>query len=193
MRKLIRSLLAVLLALALACSLTACSNTEEAPAADESAQTAVDSSLPFAGTTLTVFNWFDYIDPAVIDLFEEETGATVQYVNFTTVEEMYAKIEAGAAVYDVVFPSDYMIERMIAADMLAPVVTTSSKRTTYLPSILARSLSFIYIRLLMFFCLCAALSFFCSLPPNLRRTAEKYSAPRRRASALLTSSDWSKP
>ena len=121
MRKLFRSLLAALLVIALLCGLTACSNTEEAPAADASVQTAVDSSLPFAGTTLTVFNWFDYIDPAVIDMFEEETGATVQYVNFTTVEEMYAKIEAGAATYDVVFPSDYMIERMITADMLAPL------------------------------------------------------------------------
>ena len=67
---------------------------------------------------LTVFNWFDYIDPAVIDLFEEETGITVKYVNFTTNEEMYTKIEAGAGTYDVIFPSDYMIERMIKHDML---------------------------------------------------------------------------
>ena len=67
---------------------------------------------------LTVFNWFDYIDPAVIDLFEEETGITVKYVNFTTNEEMYTKLEAGAGTYDVIFPSDYMIERMIAHDML---------------------------------------------------------------------------
>ena len=67
---------------------------------------------------LTVFNWFDYIDPAVIDLFEEETGITVKYVNFTTNEEMYTKLEAGAGTYDVLFPSDYMIERMIQNDML---------------------------------------------------------------------------
>ena len=67
---------------------------------------------------LTVFNWFDYIDPAVIDLFEDETGITVKYVNFTTNEEMYTKLEAGAGTYDVLFPSDYMIERMIQNDML---------------------------------------------------------------------------
>ena len=67
---------------------------------------------------LTVFNWFDYIDPAVIDLFEEETGITVKYVNFTTNEEMYTKLEAGAGTYDVIFPSEYMIERMITHDML---------------------------------------------------------------------------
>ena len=68
---------------------------------------------------LVVFNWFDYIDPDVIDLFEEETGIKVQYVNFTTNEEMYTKLEAGAGTYDVIFPSEYMIERMINHDMLA--------------------------------------------------------------------------
>ena len=68
---------------------------------------------------LVVFNWFDYIDPDVIALFEEETGISVQYVNFTTNEEMYTKLEAGAGTYDVIFPSEYMIERMINHDMLA--------------------------------------------------------------------------
>lgn len=75
-------------------------------------------SASASGAELTVFNWFDYIDPAVIDLFEEETGISVKYVNFTTNEEMYTKLEAGAGTYDVIFPSEYMIERMIAHDML---------------------------------------------------------------------------
>lgn len=70
-------------------------------------------------TTITVFNWYDYIDPTVIDMFEEETGITVKYANFTTNEEMYTKLEAGAGSYDVIFPSEYMIERMIANDLLA--------------------------------------------------------------------------
>ena len=68
---------------------------------------------------LTVFNWFDYIDPATIEMFEEETGISVQYVNFTTNEEMYTKLEAGAGSYDVIFPSEYMVERMVNHDMLA--------------------------------------------------------------------------
>ena len=83
---------------------------------------ALSSLAGFAAAesvTLTVFNWYDYIDPAVIDLFEEETGISVQYVNFTTNEEMYTKLEAGAGTYDVLFPSEYMIERMINHDMLA--------------------------------------------------------------------------
>jgi len=70
-------------------------------------------------TTITVFNWFDYIDPAVIEMFEKETGISVNYANFTTNEEMYTKLEAGAGSYDVLFPSEYMIERMIANDLLA--------------------------------------------------------------------------
>jgi Spermidine/putrescine-binding periplasmic protein len=73
---------------------------------------------PFKGTTLTVFNCYDYIDPAVLDLFEEETGARIDYCNYTTNEEMYTKLEAGAAEYDIIFPSDYMVERLIAQDML---------------------------------------------------------------------------
>ncbi len=77
-----------------------------------------ESSEP-AKTTLTVFNWFDYIDPAVIELFEQETGISVKYANFTTNEEMFTKVEAGAGTYDVLFPSEYMIERMIKNDLLA--------------------------------------------------------------------------
>lgn len=86
----------------------------EAPAVE----TAQAEPVSFAGTTLTVFNCYDYIDPEVIDLFEQETGAKVDYVNYTTNEEMYTKLEAGAAMYDVIFPSDYMIERLIAEDRL---------------------------------------------------------------------------
>ena len=80
-----------------------------------------EADQPYAGTTITVYNWYDYIDPTVIDMFTEKTGINVQYVNFTTNEEMYTKLEAGAGSYDVLFPSDYIIERMIANDELAPL------------------------------------------------------------------------
>lgn len=79
----------------------------------------------FAGVTLTVFNCYDYIDPDVITMFEEETGAKVEYVNYTTNEEMYTKLEAGAANYDVIFPSDYMIERLIKEDRLETLDKTN--------------------------------------------------------------------
>lgn len=71
-----------------------------------------------AEETITVFNWYDYIDTSVIKEFEEETGIKVKYVNFTTVEEMYVKMTAGGGNYDIIIPSDYMIERLIKEDML---------------------------------------------------------------------------
>ncbi len=76
---------------------------------------------PASENSITVYNWEDYINPEVIDLFEEETGIQVNYVRFTTNEEMYIKLEKGGASYDVAFPSDYMIERMIQNDMLLPL------------------------------------------------------------------------
>ena len=58
-----------------------------------------------------VYNWGVYIDEAVIDMFEEETGIKVVYDEFETNEDMYAVIKTGSVKYDVVCPSDYMIER----------------------------------------------------------------------------------
>lgn len=66
-----------------------------------------------------VYNWGEYIDPDVLDMFEEETGIHVIYDEFETNETMYPKIEAGAAKYDVVCPSDYMINKMIDHDLLS--------------------------------------------------------------------------
>lgn len=71
-----------------------------------------------AANEITVFNCYDYIDPAVNDLFEEETGIHVNYTNYTTNEEMYTKLENNPGTYDVIFPSDYMVEKLIANDML---------------------------------------------------------------------------
>lgn len=68
-----------------------------------------------------VYNWGEYIDEDVIAEFEEETGIEVIYDTFETNEEMYPIIEAGARTYDVVCPSDYMIEKMIANDLLAEI------------------------------------------------------------------------
>lgn len=76
---------------------------------------------PASENSITVYNWEDYINPEVIDLFEEEIGIQVNYVRFTTNEEMYIKLEKGGASYDVAFPSDYMIERMVQNDMLLPL------------------------------------------------------------------------
>lgn len=73
----------------------------------------------FENGKVVVYNWGEYIDPDVITEFEEETGIEVVYDEFETNESMYPKVESGAVSYDVVCPSDYMIERMIQEDLLA--------------------------------------------------------------------------
>jgi len=80
------------------------------------------------GPVLRIFNWEDYIDPDVLTKFTKETGIKVKYVTITDNEKMYTKIKSGAK-YDVVFPSDYMIQRLIAEDLLAKVDT--SKMTNF--------------------------------------------------------------
>lgn len=70
---------------------------------------------------LYVYNWGEYIDEDVITQFEEETGIKVVYDMFETNEEMYPVIEAGAVTYDVVCPSDYMIQKMRENDLLAEI------------------------------------------------------------------------
>lgn len=68
---------------------------------------------------VVVYNWGEYMDPEVLTLFEEETGINVVYEEFETNEIMFPKIQSGAIAYDVVCPSDYMIQRMIENDLLA--------------------------------------------------------------------------
>ena len=68
-----------------------------------------------------VYNWGEYIDPQVIEMFEEETGYKVHYEEFETNEEMYTIIAKGARTYDVICPSDYMVEKMIENDLLTEI------------------------------------------------------------------------
>ena len=70
---------------------------------------------------VVVYNWGEYIDPDTLDQFEEETGIRVVYDEFETNEIMYPKVESGTSNYDVVCPSDYMIQKMIENDLLAEI------------------------------------------------------------------------
>ncbi|MBO5798355.1 MAG: spermidine/putrescine ABC transporter substrate-binding protein [Clostridia bacterium] len=93
----------LILALLLPFSLCACSPEEEVG-------------------TLNVYNWGEYIDDEILDVneaFYEETGIKVNYKTFDSNESMYTLISTGAADYDVVFPSDYMVGRMIKEGLLA--------------------------------------------------------------------------
>ncbi|MDO4317189.1 MAG: ABC transporter substrate-binding protein [Lachnospiraceae bacterium] len=67
---------------------------------------------------LYVYNWGEYIDPEVIEAFEEEYDIKVVYSTFDSNEEMYAKLKSGTASYDVICPSDYMINRMAEEGLL---------------------------------------------------------------------------
>ena len=83
----------------------------------------------FAGrnVTLNVYNWGEYISngsdgsPDVVAAFEELTGIEVNYTTFDSNESMYAKLKSGAATYDVIIPSDYMVAKMTQEGMLLPL------------------------------------------------------------------------
>lgn len=63
--------------------------------------------------TLTILNYGKYIEPEVIEMFEEETGIKVDYEEYITPENMYTKYKAGAIDYDLICTSDYMVEKLI--------------------------------------------------------------------------------
>lgn len=75
--------------------------------------------------SINVYNWGEYISDGSDDTlnvnkaFEEISGIRVNYSTFATNEELYAKLKSGAVSYDVIIPSDYMINRMIKEDMLS--------------------------------------------------------------------------
>ena len=83
----------------------------------------------FAGqnVTLNVYNWGEYISNGsdesidVVAAFEQLTGIHVNYTTFDSNESMYAKLKSGAATYDVIIPSDYMVAKMIEEEMLLPL------------------------------------------------------------------------
>jgi len=82
------------------------------------------SQLKGKDVAINVYNWGEYIangDDGCMDInaeFEKLTGITVNYTLFDTNESMYAKIKSGSSSYDLIFPSEYMVSRMIQEDML---------------------------------------------------------------------------
>ena len=72
-----------------------------------------------AERVVNVCSWGEYIDESLIDQFEKETGIKVNYQTADSNETLYSQLSIGGADYDVIVPSDYMIGRLIAEDMLA--------------------------------------------------------------------------
>ncbi len=111
-------------------SLSACSENTEL-----SFEPIAEYSRDYEGIVLNVFNWGEYIANDAdesLDVnreFEKLTGIQINYENYESNEALYAKLKSGAVSYDVIIPSDYMIERMIKEDMLAEL--DMSKLTNY--------------------------------------------------------------
>ncbi len=90
------------------------------------------------GTEINVFNWGEYISDTYEDgllnvnaEFEKLTGIKVNYVTYESNEDMYPKIKNGGASYDIIIPSDYMIERMISENLLEKVDITALPNYKY--------------------------------------------------------------
>lgn len=92
--------LSLVLALILCCSMLMVSNA----AAEE---------------VVNVYNWYDYMDESVFDMFTAETGIKVNKMYFTTNEDMMVQVRVSPGAYDLVFPSDYCVERMIAEGLIS--------------------------------------------------------------------------
>ena len=91
--------------------LAGCGRKDEGPAAAGEAASARAGEEP----VLNVYNWSDYIDPAVIEQFTAETGIKVNYDVFDSNEVLETKLLTGNSGYDVVVPSAYFLERQIQA------------------------------------------------------------------------------
>ena len=104
-----KKFISLLLTLAMALTLGACSNDDADAGNNE-----------YGCDVLNVYNWGVYIGEDVISNFQDEFNVKVNYSLFESNEAMYTKILGGSH-YDVLVPSDYMIERMIEEDLLQPI------------------------------------------------------------------------
>ena len=100
---------------ALAASLAACSSGGKS----ESIQT-VDAKETYGCNILNIYNWGEYIGESVVPSFEKAYNAKVNYDMYDSNEIMYTKLLSGST-YDILVPSDYMIERLMQEDMLQPL------------------------------------------------------------------------
>ncbi len=123
MRRFISNVLLIVLTLSLVFLFSGCGYTY----AELDLRATYNKDL--AGTTLNVYNWGEYISDGtddsidVIKEFEKLTGINVNYSTFDSNETMYSQLTKGGVSYDIVVPSDYMIERLINENMLAEIDT----------------------------------------------------------------------
>jgi spermidine/putrescine transport system substrate-binding protein len=92
-----------------------------APAAEATAAPAAELEVDKSklSQTLNLYNWADYIEPAVLEDFEKEYGVKVAVDVFDSNEDMIGKVRPGNSGYDIVFPSDYAVDIMARENLLA--------------------------------------------------------------------------
>jgi spermidine/putrescine-binding protein len=79
------------------------------------------STRPAAAAELNLFAWSEYVPQSVLDGFQKETGIQVNYETYASNEEMLAKLVSGAASYDLIQPSEYVVEALVKEKMLLPL------------------------------------------------------------------------
>ena len=113
-------LLLLVIALAAAgCSQPAAAPATSAPASDTQTAPAASSDSVKLPEEIVMFNWTDYIDPDLYGEFEEASGIRVIEDNYSSNEELLAKLQGGSAGYAVIVPSDYTVGIMIEEGLLA--------------------------------------------------------------------------
>ncbi len=123
MKKYISLIAALALCASTGALFTSCGNDEDFADIEYVAEYSKD----LEGTTLDVFNWGEYISDGSEDsldvnrAFEVLTGIEVNYTTFESNEDMYVKLKSGSVSYDIIIPSDYMIDRMISENMLQEI------------------------------------------------------------------------
>lgn len=113
-----KKLLCLALALSMLFALAACSGDNGTANVDNEEIFADGDQYEYIGGELNILTWGEYIDPELITIFEEETGVKINYVEMTSNEEMLIKLKSSDCVYDLCMPSEYIIEQLIANDML---------------------------------------------------------------------------
>ncbi|HUS93741.1 MAG TPA: spermidine/putrescine ABC transporter substrate-binding protein [Patescibacteria group bacterium] len=91
-----------------------------AEAGEDTADVEAEKEMALA-SQLVVYNWDDYIDEELLEIYSDEFGVEIIYDTFASNEDLLAKLQAGATGYDVIFPSDYMVSQMIELGLLAEI------------------------------------------------------------------------
>ncbi len=133
-----KKFVSVLLLASLVLSVFAVSSCGGAGSGLDTESLSAEYTKEYEGTTLKVYNWGEYISDGsdgsldVNRAFEELTGVKVVYTNYDDNETMYSELRAGATYYDIIIPSDYMIQRLIREDMLKKIDVSKLSNYKYI-------------------------------------------------------------